>query len=338
MTDRAIPSPDHVQHSGKRFLGSELAYCAPNTEETAFFHVIPAPLEMTVSYGGGTVLGPDAILAASDQLELWDGESVPARLGIYTHPHVDCTVGTELGTDHCACDLPPVLQRIHEVVQKVVEKGACPVLLGGEHTVTYAALAALKARFGRIGVVQFDAHADLRDTYEETRWSHACVMRRAVADLGLPLLQFGVRALCLEEVEARQRHSVWFHDAAMLVQNRLSAWARSDLPGEQMIVPADFPQQIYITFDVDGLDPSLMPATGTPVPGGLGWYEALELARLALCGRRVLGFDVVEFAPIEGFHAADFTAARLVYALMGLVERESVRSQSASLPEMNSQI
>lgn len=338
MTDRAMSLPDHGQRRGNRFLGSELACGAPNTEEMAFFHVIPAPLEMTVSYGGGTASGPDAILAASDQLEIWDGESVPARLGIYTHPHVDCTAGTEPGTGSCACRLPPVLQRIHDVVRKVAEKGACPVLLGGEHTVTYAALAALKARFGCFGVVQFDAHADLRDTYEESRWSHACVMRRAVADLGLPLLQFGVRALCLEEVAARQRHGVRFHDAAMLAQDRLPAWARSGRSGEQVILPADFPQQLYITFDVDGLDPSIMPATGTPVPGGLGWYEALDLVRLALRGRRVLGFDVVEFAPIAGFHAADFTAARLVYALMGLVERESVRFQSASLPEMNSQI
>ena len=166
------------------FLASELEMAPPNTRETAFFHVIPAPLEATVSYGGGTGRGPAAILAASQQLEVWDGESVPARRGIYTHPAVDCS--GEAAKPHIP---PPSLERIRDVVADVAACGGFPVLLGGEHTVTYAALAALVARFGRFGVIQFDAHADLRDTYEGTPWSHACVMRRAVADLGLPLIQ-----------------------------------------------------------------------------------------------------------------------------------------------------
>ena len=182
---------------------------------------------------------------------------------------------------------------------------------------TYAALAALVARFGRFGVIQFDAHADLRETYEGTPWSHACVMRRAVADLGLPLIQFGVRALCLEEVEAREQYGVRFHDAAEL--------ACGGIPE----IPRDFPERVYLSFDVDGLDPSIMPATGTPVPGGLGWYQALELAQMALRGRAAIGFDVVELAPVPGLHAADFTAARLTYALMGLVERAFVMGRSS---------
>ncbi len=284
-----------------RFLASELA---PGTPDSAFFHMLPVPLEASVSYGGGTAKGPCAILEASDQLELWDGESVPAELGIHTWPAVDCSG-----------EIQTVLGRIESAVARILDYGGLPIILGGEHTVTYGALAALAEKYGRFGVVQFDAHADLRDSYEGNRWSHACVMCRAVKELGLPLVQFGVRALCLEEVATRREHGVEFLDAATL--------AASSMPEE--LLPPDFPERIYLTFDVDGLDPSIMPATGTPVPGGLGWYEALRLAERALRGRRVLGMDVVELAPVPGMHMADFTAARLVYALMGLVQRVSIR-------------
>lgn len=289
-----------------RFLASELSDTPPGS---CLFHVLPVPLEATVSYAGGTARGPEAILEASDQLELWDGESVPAEAGIYTHPAVDCAGSSEA-----------VLRRIAAAVDTILDHGGLPVLLGGEHTVTYGALSALQRRFGGFGVVQFDAHADLRDSYEGSPWSHASVMRRAVKDLGLPLVQLGVRALCLEEVEARRMHGVTFHDAADLV--------RRGIPDR--LLPPDFPARVYVTFDVDGLDPSIMPATGTPVPGGLGWYEALDLAQRAIAGREVLGFDVVELAPVPGLHAADFAAARLTYALMGLVERERRLSRKST--------
>ena len=117
--------------------------------------------------------------------------------------------------------------------------------------------------------------------------------------------------MCLEEAEARKEHGVTFHDAASI--------ARSGLP--ESLLPPDFPRQVYLTFDVDGLDPSIMPATGTPVPGGLGWYQSLDIAERTLSGRDVLGFDVVELAPVPGMHASDFAAARLTYALMGIVAR-----------------
>ena len=280
-----------------RFLASELPVAEP---ESCLFHVLPVPLEATVSNAGGTARGPEAILAASDQLELWDGESVPAEAGIYTWPAVDISGSPET-----------VLGRVEAAVGGILDCNGLPVLLGGEHTVTYGALAALKKRFGTFGIIQFDAHADLRDSYEGSPWSHACVMRRAVKDLGLPLAQFGVRAMCLDEVEARKEHGVTFHDAASI--------ARNGLP--ESLLPPDFPRQVYLTFDVDGLDPSIMPATGTPVPGGLGWYQSLDIAERTLSGRDVLGFDVVELAPVPGMHASDFAAARLAYALMGIVAR-----------------
>lgn len=281
----------------RRFLASELDDVASGD---AFFHVIPVPYEESVSYGGGTAKGPDAILEASDQLELWDGFSIPAAQGIFTHAPVDCSGDAET-----------VLRRITAATRAALGAGGMPVLLGGEHTVTYGALAALRERFGRFGVVQFDAHADLRDSYGGSRWSHASVMRRAVADLGLPLVQYGVRALCTEEAEFRREAGITHWDAAQL--------ARAGLPARPL--PDDFPESVYVTFDVDGLDPAIMPATGTPVPGGLAWYDALRLVERSVSGRRVLGFDVVELAPIQGWHAADFTAARLVYDIMGIVQR-----------------
>ncbi|BFR49795.1 agmatinase [Nitratidesulfovibrio sp. HK-II] len=286
-----------MRHAQGRFLASELDDVAP---DGARFHVIPVGYEESVSYGGGTAAGPAAILAASDQLELWDGESVPADLGIHTAPAVDCCGGAEA-----------VLARIEAATATALSHGGLPVLLGGEHTVTLGALRALHRQYGTFGVIQFDAHADLRDSYGGTPYSHAAVMRRAVADLGLPLFQIGVRALCREEVDCRAALGVGHLDAAAL--------ARHGIPDP--LLPPDFPERIYVTFDVDGLDPSIMPATGTPVPGGLGWYDARRCLELVMAGRQVLGFDVVELAPMDGFHAADFAAARLVYDIMGLVQR-----------------
>ena len=288
----------------KRFLASELPECRP---EDALFHLVPVPYEATVSYEGGTAAGPAALLEASDHLEAWDGFSVPGDLGVYTWPAVNVKGDAET-----------VMASIAEAVGKVLDLGGLPIVLGGEHTVTYGALAALKKRHGRFGLIQIDAHGDLRDSYHGTIWNHGSVMARAVKDLDLPLVQLGVRALCLEEVETRKTYNVTHFDAAVL--GRLSFAELHALD----ILPADFPENIYITFDVDGLDPAFIPATGTPVPGGLDWYAALDLCAKAMRGRRVLGFDVVELAPAPGSHGSNFATAKLVYDLMGLVQRESL--------------
>lgn len=301
-----------VEHT-HRFLSSEVPSVPA---QQAFFHVIPVPLEATVSYGGGTARGPEAILAASDQLELLDSEDCfPGEAGIFTHPPVDCYMHSasmhDTDLELLEREAEAVQERIATVTRAVLDVGGFPVLLGGEHSLTFGALKALKERHGVFGVVQFDAHADLRDTYEGTKWSHACVMRRAVADLGLPLVQFGNRVFCKEEMQARAQHHVTSWDAQWLAHN----------PLPQNPLPSDFPQKVFITFDVDGLDPSVIGDTGTPVPGGLGWYQALNLAEIAAQGRTLIGFDVVELAPRLGSIVSDFAAARLTYALMGLVIR-----------------
>ncbi|WP_304392069.1 agmatinase [uncultured Desulfovibrio sp.] len=283
------------------FLASEYPPAAP---ERAAFHVIPAPLERSVSYGGGTAAGPAAILAASQQLEAMENGMAPGESGIYPAPPIDASGHPEA-----------VLGRIEDAVNRAVAAGSIPVLLGGEHTVTLGALRAL-ARHARerdepLGVLQFDAHADLRDEYGGDPYSHACVMRRVVADLGLPLVQFAVREISREEVEVRRRCGVTHYDAYFL--------ARVGLPEQPL--PEGFPRRIYISFDVDGLDPSLMPATGTPSPGGLTWKETQFILERCVRGREVAGLDVVELAPIPGLHHADYTAARLTHLLMALAAR-----------------
>ena len=282
------------------FLASEYPPAAP---EEALFHIIPAPFEHTVSYGRGAAGGPAAILEASQQLEAWDGHSCPGALGIHTAPAVDCGGTIETALEHIA-----------QSTRGALGHNALPVLLGGEHSATLGALRALKERYGSFGIVHIDAHADLRPHYQGTIYSHASVMCRAMADLGLRLAQFGVRELCLEEMQLRRDFNVHFLDAPEL--------ARTGLPAA--LLPENFPEAVYISFDVDGLDPACIPATGTPVPGGLGWYDALEIVARCVSKRKVLGFDVMELAPLPGLQASDYAAARLVYHIMGILERNAV--------------
>ena len=280
------------------FLDSEL-------EETPgrdpLFQVIPVPLEQTVSYGGGTSRGPAAILAASQQLERWDGFSEPLTAGIGTSPAIDCS--GEIAVSY---------SRIEEAVRAVVGRKAIPVVLGGEHSVSLAPIRVVAQSCTEpIGIIQIDAHADLRESFEGSPFSHACVMRRALEECGCSLMQFGVRALCREEVDYRRANRVQHFDGRAIHGLNL----------QKFTLPATFPENIYLTIDVDGLDPSVIGATGTPVPGGPGWYDTLTFIERAVAGRKVLGFDLVELAPREGDHGSDFAAAQLVYSVMGIITR-----------------
>ena len=280
------------------FLESELD---ESPGHSPLFQVIPVPLEETVSYGGGTARGPAAIIAASQQLERWDGVSEPLTAGIGTSPAVDCS--GEIGT---------IYSRIEAAVRQAVEQKAIPVVLGGEHSVSLAPIRVLaKTAPGPIGIIQLDAHADLRDSFEGSPYSHACVMRRALEECGCSLMQFGVRALSREEVDYRREKRIAHLDGRALHGLKLDNFS----------LPATFPKNIYLTLDVDGLDPSVIGATGTPVPGGPGWYQTLTFIERAVAGRRVLGFDVVELAPRAADHGSDFAAAQLVYSVMGIIAR-----------------
>lgn len=282
------------------FLEGELSP-AETDPATARFRVIPVPLERTVSYGGGTGGGPAAILAASVELErLWRGAE-PCAAGIATESPVDCDG-----------PLPGVMARIAARTAAAVAAGAVPVTLGGEHSLSYGAVRGVVAALGRpVGIVQVDAHADLRLAYQGERHSHASVMRLLAEEDGLAIASYGVRALCAEEVDARARLGVHAVDGEALATGGILDAA----------LPEGFPEDVYVSFDVDGLDPSVMPATGTPVPGGLGFWQALRLVETALAGRRLVGCDVVELAPEPGSRVSDFTAAQIAYALMGLGAR-----------------
>lgn len=279
------------------FLGSEIDQADPRQ---AMFHVLPVPYEKTVSYGGGTNLGPSSILNASWQLEKWDGKSSPCDLGIHTCAPIDCSVAPE-----------QVMASIANATAEIVNNGGIPVVLGGEHSVTYGVLMGLKAAgIEDFGIVQIDAHCDLRQAYEGDILSHASVMKRAV-DMGIPLYQLGIRAYCEEEMQAREQFGVYYQDGDELVPNNINS----------ISLPDDFPEKVFFTLDIDGMDPSVFPSTGTPVPGGLGWYQTLNLFESVAKQRQIIGFDIMEFAPIEGFHAYDFAASLLTYKLMGITAR-----------------
>ena len=274
------------------FLDSELT--ESERGEDALFRVIPMPLERTVSYGSGTRRGPEAIIAASSELERLCNGTEPCARGIFTEPAVNCDG-----------PLPEVMERLAARTEAAVKAGHIPVTLGGEHSLSYGAVMGVARALGQpIGVVQIDAHADLRIAYQGEKHSHASVMH-LLSEEGVRLTQFGVRALSSQEVESRERNEVFFKDAEELVTGNVLA----------VDLPKDFPELVYVSFDVDGLDPSQMPATGTPVPGGLGYYQALRLVEHALKERRCVGFDVVELAP-DGNPAWDFTAAQVAYRLM----------------------
>ena len=190
--------------------------------------------------------------------------------------------------------------------------------LGGEHSVSYGAVMgvmdALQQKGEKLGIVQIDAHADFRVAYQGHHHSHASVMH-LLAEAGLPIVSLGVRALSTEEELARTKHGVITHDGPMLVRNNIS----------QIEVPDDFPENIYITFDVDGLDPSVIAATGTPVPGGLGFYQSLDLVESTLRGRRCVGIDITELAPVEGQTSNDFTAALICYTIMAMAAKTTLK-------------
>jgi len=261
--------------------------------------VIPVPWEASVSYGGGTAKGPAAILEASCQLEAYLDGGIPGDIGIHTTNPIDCSDDAET-----------VLQRIQNAAKSAIDLGKLPILLGGEHALTLGPVKAIADSGIDFGVVQFDAHADLRDTYQGSPYSHACVMKRIV-DLNIPIFQIGVRALSLEEANLRTNHSIPHIDADTI--------AASGFP--HTLLPSDFPKNLFITFDVDGLDPSIIPSTGTPEPGGLNWWQAIQGLEKVILGRKVMGADIVELAPSSNSHAPDFIAAKLVYKLMDLIRK-----------------
>lgn len=259
--------------------------------------VLPVPYDFTTTYQPGTRWGPRAILAASQNMELWDEElGATYHSGIHTLPEIEPT----------AAGPEAMMERVEQAVGWILDRGKIPVMLGGEHSITGGAVRAAAKRHRNLSVLQLDAHADMRDTYLDSPFSHACVMRRVRERV--PAASVGIRSMSEEEAEHLAKHPV-----PMWSTRQFRA-----LGGKWDAVLDALTDEVYVTFDLDALDPAQLPATGTPEPGGLDWYEAVDLLR-AVAGRaRIVGCDIVELAPIAGQVASDFLAARLAYRMMGL--------------------
>lgn len=262
--------------------------------------VIPVPFDFTASYKTGARDGPQAILSASKNLELYDEETGTEvyRQGFYTLEPLEPILPVE-----------EMVKEIENTVDSVLKKGQFPIVLGGDHSVTIGAIEAACKHFGRINIVQFDAHTDMRESYLGTPYSHACVMRRVWGSGNV--IQIGQRATSREEMEF------------LSAESRLPIWAKDVVSDRKQAICTLLkrmePLPTYITIDLDSLDPSIMPATGTPEPGGLGWFDMLECLKAITHRTQVIGFDVVELSPLPGYHAADFLAARLIYKLASYI-------------------
>jgi agmatinase len=278
----------------RRFGDLPERYCDYRTSRAA---ILPVPLEATTTYLRGTALGPNAILEASPALEFYDEELdwEPFLAGIHTCQPPDLEGESEARA----------VGVIEEAASRLVGDGKFVLGLGGEHTVTVGLVRAQLRRHPDLTVVQLDAHADLRETYEGSRFNHACAMRRVLESC--PVVHMGVRALDREEMAlARERDLPLFLD---LDRRRDPSWLSRAVSG--------IGGPVYISVDLDAMDPAVMPAVGTPEPGGFGWYEILDVLRTLFDGFPVVGADVVELCPRPGLEASSFIAAKLAYKLIG---------------------
>jgi agmatinase len=258
--------------------------------------ILPIPVDRTTSYVPGTRNGPREILIASSHMELWDEEvgTDVHGVGIFTMPEMELPFG----------ELEPLMAEIRRVASEVLARDKFLVALGGEHSITPPLVAAAAARSGGLSVLQIDAHADLRDCYMGTPHNHACAVRRALEYA--PVTQVGIRSLSAEEAQALPSlNTKIFYDATM----------RRDPHWIDRVVDT-LSETVYITIDVDGLDPAIMPATGTPEPGGLSWYEILALLRATIARKTVVACDVVELSPLPGLVAPNFLCAKLIYKIL----------------------
>lgn len=287
----------------ERFLGLDDESSQPGK---SVVYVLPIPLELTTSYIGGTKHGPVALLEASQQVELYDFDydCEPApTYGVYTLPALHPILASPKAA------VESITAAVSELLPSLDDR--LLVTLGGEHSLTPGVVAAFAAKFPDLIVVQIDAHSDLRDEYEGTPYSHACAARRMLPYASV--IQFGIRSASAEEIQfARTSDRVQIFRADTM---RLDS-ARTYLEKVRTAVAG---RPVYLTLDVDGLDPSVIRATGTPEPGGIGWYECLELIKTVAESGRIVALDCVELCPSAGEQASAFTAAKLIYKSINYV-------------------
>lgn len=263
--------------------------------------ILPVPYDSTSEWRSGSRHGPQAVIDASQYLELYDLElgRETYKTGISTLPRIEPLLSSP----------QDMIDRIYQVVKHLIQNEKFVVLLGGEHSLSLGAVRAFKEAFPRLSVLQLDAHADLRDEYLGTKYGQACVMRR-IFEL-CPICQIGVRSLSWEEKQ-------------FLTRNKLKPFYMSDLASKKASIDElvdSLSDDIYITIDVDVLDPSIMPAVGTPEPDGMSWRQVLDIVESVMLHKHVVGFDLMEFCPAEGPGACAFLLAKLAYRFIGCAMR-----------------
>ncbi len=287
-----MPAPKFDHPSPLTFGGYE----HPRSYEDSRAVVLPVPFERTTSYVTGTRTAPREILLASGQVEMWDeetGTDVWTR-GIFTMPEMDLPYN----------EVRVALDEIRRVADEVAATGKFLVVLGGEHSVSVPVVEAIAARTPGLSVLQIDAHADMRDSYQGSRYSHACAMRRIVEHV--PCTQVAIRSLSREESQAipgLRTRVFWDHTM------------RQDPDWIDKVVET-LSDQVYVTIDADGLDPAVMPAVGTPEPGGLSWHETTGLLHAVMSRRHVVGCDLVELCPLPGLVGPNFLCAKLIHKIL----------------------
>ena len=261
--------------------------------------VVPFGLEKTVSYGGGTRNGPKEIIKASHQVELYDEE-------LNCEPFKKIGIKT-LKPFKIEKNVKKALNTMSKINQEILEKKLFPMTLGGEHSITPGCIAPFTKKFKNICLLHFDAHADLRDSYNGEKFSHASAIRRCLDYPNVSVISFGIRNISKEEIPFLKRNSkrikiFWAKDKSKWDLNKFKRLIKN--------------KNVYITFDVDGLDSGIMPATGTPEPGGLFWDETLSILKIAAKNSNIVGADLNELSPIKGFNSYNFLAAKLVYKIL----------------------
>ncbi|MEM7009115.1 MAG: agmatinase [Thermodesulfobacteriota bacterium] len=268
--------------------------------------ILPVPYERTVSFGRGTSKGPNSIIYASRSLELYDDELgiEPYEIGIHTMPELETNV-----------DPKEMVESLSSVCSELLDKDKFIITLGGEHSITFGAVQAHKKKFGDFSVLNIDAHCDLRDSYEGTKFNHACVMRR-VSECGLPVTEVGIRSYSKEESEyIKEAKNVKIFHAREIHEMKMDKWVQNVL--------STLKSKVYLSIDMDGFDPSIVPGTGTPEPGGLDWSQVIRLITEVFCSCEVVGMDIVELSPIAGITGPDVLAAKLAYKSVGYKFKKS---------------
>jgi len=261
--------------------------------------IVPFGLEKTVSYGGGTKNGPKEIIKASHQVELYDEE-------LNCEPYKKIGIKT-LKPFKIDKNINKALNKIAKLNEQIISKNMFPLTFGGEHSITPGCITPFVKKYKKICLLHFDAHADLRDSYDGEKYSHASAIRRCLDHKNVSVISMGVRNISKNEISYLKKNS-----------NRIKIfWAKDKKKWNLNLFKKLIKNKIvYLTFDVDGLDSSIMPATGTPEPGGLLWDETLEIIRIAMKNAKVVGADINELSPIKGFNSYNFLVAKLAYKIL----------------------